>query len=451
MNGEGFLVPVDATSPEDRRGFLSTAVSLRDFGKFSRYANSKHVYAVFDSCFAGTIFNVARSRTPPAITRVTTEPVRQFLSSGDAGQEVSDNGRFARMFVEALQGRRRADANSDGYLTASEIGAYLTYEVANLSHNSQTPRYGKLASDQFNKGDFVFVLHGGPAVGGPAVGGSTAATGSGASGEMLFWQSIQNSTSGEDYCAYLETFPKGTFAALANARAQQYGGACTGGTQTASLTLPAAASGPSALEIRTAQRLLLDLGYAPGPADGVMGSRTEQAIGQFQRSHGLAADGAVSDALLAALRASKAQTAAIRPAPVPAPQPQATPAVGTDFRPGKTFKDCSDCPEMVVVPAGSFLQGSLDSERKWYVKQGAMQAWAESQTPRHRVTISVPFAVGNTEVTKGQFARFVRESGYDAGKSCQVLIRVPASGPRKAGNRGDHPALIRRTNTRWCA
>ena len=48
MNGEGFLVPTDGPAPRDEVGFLSTAVSLRDFGKFVRYAKSKHVYAVFD-------------------------------------------------------------------------------------------------------------------------------------------------------------------------------------------------------------------------------------------------------------------------------------------------------------------------------------------------------------------------------------------------------------------
>ncbi len=158
MGGEGFIIPSDGASPSDKVAFLSSAILLRDFGKFSRYAESKHVLAVFDSCFAGTIFNVARSRTPPAITRITTEPVRQFLSSGDAGQEVSDDGRFARVFIEALEGRRRADANGDGYLTGTEIGEHLTYEIANLSGNAQTPKYGKLLSDQFNKGDFVFVL-----------------------------------------------------------------------------------------------------------------------------------------------------------------------------------------------------------------------------------------------------------------------------------------------------
>ncbi len=135
VDGEGYLIPTDGASPSDKAAFLRSALSLRDFGTFVRYAESKHVFTVFDSCFAGTIFNVARSGTPPAITRVTTEPVRQFLSSGDAGQQVSDDGTFARLFVEALDGRSRADANGDGYLTGSEIGAHVTYRLSNATNN----------------------------------------------------------------------------------------------------------------------------------------------------------------------------------------------------------------------------------------------------------------------------------------------------------------------------
>ena len=56
---------------------------------------------------------------PPAITRATTLPVRQFLTSGDAEQKVSDDGMFRKLFVRALKGEERADANDDGYMTAS--------------------------------------------------------------------------------------------------------------------------------------------------------------------------------------------------------------------------------------------------------------------------------------------------------------------------------------------
>ncbi|MDH4285476.1 MAG: formylglycine-generating enzyme family protein [Gallionellaceae bacterium] len=54
--------------------------------------------------------------------------------------------------------------------------------------------------------------------------------------------------------------------------------------------------------------------------------------------------------------------------------------------PGKIFKDCDDCPEMVVIPAGSFDMGS-DKD--------------SNEQPVHHVTISRPFAMGKTEVTQG--------------------------------------------------
>ena len=115
QRGEGYLIPTDGALERDRLKFRRTALSLRRFGDFVRLADSKHVFTVFDSCFAGTIFDVARGAPPPHITRITTEPVRQFMTSGDAGQTVSDDGTFAKLFIEALQGKRRADGNGDGY------------------------------------------------------------------------------------------------------------------------------------------------------------------------------------------------------------------------------------------------------------------------------------------------------------------------------------------------
>jgi len=65
-------------------------------------------------------------------------------------------------------------------------------------------------------------------------------------------------------------------------------------------------------------------------------------------------------------------------------------AHAADFVPGQVFKDCDECPEMVVIPAGSFDMGSPAS-----VKLGN-----DSVKPVHRVTIKSAFALGKTEVTK---------------------------------------------------
>src|SRR5262249_41159870 len=51
------------------------------------------------------------------------------------------------------------------------------------------------------------------------------------------------------------------------------------------------------------------------------------------------------------------------------------------LKPGDSFKECAqDCPEMVVVPAGSFRMGSSESEPGRF-----------SEGPQHQVTITRPF------------------------------------------------------------
>ncbi len=158
QDNEGYIIPRDAPKPDQGAKFRYMAFSMRRFGEYVRQAKSKHVLAVFDSCFSGTIFTSQRSAPPPAVTIATTKPVRQFLSSGDSDQEVSDNGLFRKLFVRALKGDENADANNDGYLTGSELGMFLTNRVTNLTESAQTPRYGKLRDPDYDRGDFVFII-----------------------------------------------------------------------------------------------------------------------------------------------------------------------------------------------------------------------------------------------------------------------------------------------------
>ena len=47
------------------------------------------------------------------------------------------------------------------------------------------------------------------------------------------------------------------------------------------------------------------------------------------------------------------------------------PTVSTSGRaPGTVFRDCPDCPEMVMVPEGNFTIGSSDSEKSWAASHG---------------------------------------------------------------------------------
>lgn len=78
---------------------------------------------------------------------------------------------------------------------------------------------------------------------------------------------------------------------------------------------------------------------------------------------------------------------------------------------GTVFQDCPTCPEMVVIPPGSFEMGSdfmnpmRDNEMR-------------PEGPIHSVTISKPFAVGRYEVTHAEFAAFIEETGYTPATSC---------------------------------
>lgn len=70
---------------------------------------------------------------------------------------------------------------------------------------------------------------------------------------------------------------------------------------------------------------------------------------------------------------------------------------------GTRFRDCDVCPEMVVVPAGSFAMGSpLSEQGRW-----------ENEGPQHRVTIASAFAVGVYEVTRDEWLSCERAGSCD--------------------------------------
>jgi formylglycine-generating enzyme required for sulfatase activity len=75
---------------------------------------------------------------------------------------------------------------------------------------------------------------------------------------------------------------------------------------------------------------------------------------------------------------------------------------------GDTFRECADCPEMVVVPAGSFTMGSPAGEKDR----------KDNEEPQHIVTIGKAFAVGKLHVTVEQFAVFARETGFNVEPQC---------------------------------
>jgi formylglycine-generating enzyme required for sulfatase activity len=89
----------------------------------------------------------------------------------------------------------------------------------------------------------------------------------------------------------------------------------------------------------------------------------------------------------------------------------------TAAKPGTVFRDCSDCPEMVVIPAQSFIMGSPESEKIWSTKHRASPESVSDEAPEHRVTLR-SFALGKYDAARAEYAIFVRETGYPPGEGC---------------------------------
>ena len=92
--------------------------------------------------------------------------------------------------------------------------------------------------------------------------------------------------------------------------------------------------------------------------------------------------------------------------------------------PGDMFKECPECPDMIVVPPGKFVMGAAPDE----------PGSEDGERPQHSVTIVSQFAVGRFEVTFAEWDACVAEGG------CRRYVP-----PDKGWGRGRMPVI----NIRW--
>jgi formylglycine-generating enzyme required for sulfatase activity/uncharacterized caspase-like protein len=193
-------------------------------------------------------------------------------------------------------------------------------------------------------------------------------------------------------------------------------GAQPAGGQDASPVVSAAAQAWAAVQNTTSLAVLDDFigqfGNTPVYGSLARARRDELTKGQVGEPARPAGGGQIAAVAPPAKPAVPADDPCAGPVTVSFPSRCAAPLTAAQERglkPKDTFRECENCPEMVVVPAGAFTMGSPENEKGRFT----------DESPRHVVSISKPFAVGKLHVTVDQFAAFVRDTGYKTSSTCR--------------------------------
>lgn len=311
----GFLVAADTpiATQENIASFQLKALPLSTFGYLMRQARAKHVLAVFDSCFSGSVFTDQRALPPTAaISLATTRRVRQMISSGEAKQKVSDDGTFRRLFIGALTGEEQiADGNRDGFLTGSELGSFLHHKMTNLTNKRRVPRSGKLNFLGFDRGDFVFPIGKtiSPQAPKPLTPTPTAELCTDRQHQRArdLYEKLRGTEDKDGFEFLIKKYPHCDHAGLAKfalkrlVEKERQVSAAQERLESLASNEPA---GPvtDKSRIKYAQERLAALGFKPGKADGVAGSNTKRAIEEFQQKNDLEVDGELTAKLLQLLK-----------------------------------------------------------------------------------------------------------------------------------------------------
>lgn len=415
--GSNYLIPVGASIDSEamlRFDALEANDILRSMGRAGNRLNMVILDACRDNPFSSGFRSVSRG-----LARVEAPRGSLVAYSAAPGEVAVDGSGDNSPYTAAL-----AEAIRTPGLKAEEIFKRVRIAVGRATSARQTPW-----EESSLTGDFYFLPPAAPTAAVPArpAAPAPAPTVDERALELAFWQSVQDSADWRDFQAYLDRYGEdGTFSGLAAVRrdrlreAETEVAALPPASETPGAASPVppdpgttpVAAGPTAEEVeaglglsreerRLVQRGLNALEHEAGVVDGIFGSGTRGAIRSWQTAGGLAATG-----FLTADQA-KVLLAEGRQVPVASTQTQIGSATFPGRRPGETFRDCAECPEMVVIPAGEFMIGSPVSEAGRDYDEG----------PQRKITVK-SFAIGATEVTVGEFRAFAHATGHRTTETC---------------------------------
>lgn len=152
---DGYIIPYDG-----RDSAPSSWIAMSELqGIAKQLGDARHQLFIFDSCFGGSFAVKGMPSpwspdTPKYIQRISEASARQFMTAGGANEQVpatpkEGNSVFTHYLLKALDGQ--ADTTVDGYITASEISAYIQTAASN---SYSTPVAGNFPGHA--NGDFIF-------------------------------------------------------------------------------------------------------------------------------------------------------------------------------------------------------------------------------------------------------------------------------------------------------
>ena len=394
--GDPFLLPVDV--PPHAARTEGYPIKLL-YEKLGALRGARAVRVFLDTCFSGSSHGGRLVAGSPVFMEtafpenvadrmtVLTAVTRTQIATWD---KEARHGLFTHHLLEALYGK--GDGDKDGKVTAAEAKDYLDRHMTSAAW--LTNRREQQATLRGAEGAVLasVVVEGGSFPERPVL------------GEEKVWGSEEAKAGAENK------------------------------SEEARSSTPDAAGVEAGLGLKREGRVLVQrglrsMGLGVGYADGLFGEKTRGAIREWQEGKGFKVTGYLTGEQAEALRAMgeeergeqadrerkqrergererKARAAAEAEAQARAEaerqrkaQEEAAKRRVEEMRPGQEFRDCEECPEMVVVPGGSYMMGSRSGEGY------------SDERPRHRVEIPAGLAVGKYEVTFGEWDACVAGGG----------------------------------------
>ncbi|KCZ87330.1 SUMF1/EgtB/PvdO family nonheme iron enzyme [Hyphomonas johnsonii] len=248
--------------------------------------------------------------------------------------------------------------------------------------------------------------------------------------ETTFWTSIQSATDPADYRAYLKRYPEGHYADLARNRLAALEQKLAApppppppgpSPSPARAAAPAPAKRPVGLVPMVAGGLVLLLGAGWGVSKLMPAADTVELAETELPPEPDATPAAEPDVPAMVVEADTAGVAPASPSALDVPEapepeaeaePEPEPVV-----PAGPAADCELCPVMAIVPEGSFMMGSPESESQRVGNEG----------PQREVTLK-PYAISVNEITFAEWDACTADGGCGGYR------------PGDAGTRDDMPA-----------